>query len=390
MHPFVNKSQSFKYHYCFGLAVLVLGDQKATLELESHFQNLLTQIQLSESDQKKLHMDINHYFSYRIEQVLQMLHTKQEQYLFLVDLQKLYDATLWSQSYAKQVRLFYQNQFAMEEEEWELLQEFLVFAQKNEQQQAQSCYAKFRKAGYYLNQSIRNYINPSFQWKEVYGNLILKPGESRFLDGICSIEDLVIQEGATLVIEDAQIHISGSISCNGGRILIKNTQIYATQTTSNMLLQIARTAFVKIEHTQIDCGCRCGGIEQSQGVLLIENSSFFHTKKGRAIIFSGAQLYLRQVLCKDCQNGAVHILGDATATIQQCRFAQCMDEYGGGILSRSSAPVFIQNCNFHTCTARYFGAAIYFAVQKYAQSIISCEAEQCEPENNIFVNADQL
>ena len=61
-HPMLQQSATFKYNYCFGLAVLVYGykDQlPATLEC---FSSILNSIRLDPEQQKKLPLQVKNNF----------------------------------------------------------------------------------------------------------------------------------------------------------------------------------------------------------------------------------------------------------------------------------------------------------------------------------------
>lgn len=385
-HPFAYTDSTFKYIYCFGLGVLSYGNMKAINETKVYFDLILNNIRLHQNDKNRIIIDINNNFDYKINSVFDALDTKEKQYTFATDLFMLSGNTLWSQSYCEQVRDIYLNIFKFTHYEKDFFEQFCNKAKKKEIDNARLIYEEFMKNGYTVSYQLLKYMYPDFLLEEKFGDILLENGEQLIIDKPTKIVgNIIVKNGASLLIKSEKVKIEGSIRVDEGRIEIKKSNIQVLSCKNMSFLEISNSALVIIEDSIIDCNFNCGLLKQQDGYLVINHSQLLHTKNEYAILFSGKHLQVNGTTMEDCLGGGIKVIEEAILNIDDCEFYNCVSQHGGGIYSDSLYEASITNTKFKNCKAKYIGGAIYFAYKKYGQDVYYCQFIDCLPEaSNTF------
>jgi hypothetical protein len=386
-HPFAYKDNKFKYLYCFGLGVMSYGHMKAITETKETFSKILTSIKLPTAYQDKIIVDINNNFDYKINDVFSILDTKEKQYTFTADLLMLSNKTLWAQEYCEKVRINYWSIFKFSSEEKRFFLNYTMAAARKDMAEAVHLYHEFIKEGYRISYTLLKYISEDILLEESYENIHLNAGEKFIIDKPSIIKgDVYIANGAALVVKHTQVKINGSITVDGGRLVINGVRMMVVESSKDTLITINNTARVCIDNLEIDCNFKCGFITQRLGRLIINNSIISHTDKVRAIEFEGAKLVMNGTTLEDCLRGGVQVNRDGILNIDDCEFYNCKADHGGAIFTDSLYDSTISNSRFTNCVGNYLGGAIYFAYQKYGQFVYRCEYDRCLPEDSIVFN----
>lgn len=388
VHPLAYKNHAFKYLYCFGLGVLAMGNMKAITETKQHFDNLLENIMLNPNYKDKIIIDINNYFDYKIDDVFEILDTKEKQYTFTADLFKLSCATLWAQEYCDKVTDIYMSVFGFSNEERRFFYDFMHAAYKYNIKLASRLYSDFEAKGYSVSYKLLKYMCGGFQLKEKYQDIILNNGMKRIIDKPTQIHgNILVCNGSSLVIEGADIKISGSVTVDGGRIRIHNSNIQVEECDNLFLLQVKNSALVSVEDSTVECNLKCAFLKQEQGYLTINNTKILHTANARSVDFSGKEFTINGSEFSDSMAGSIILTKEAAMQIDDCRFFHCEEENGGAIYADTLYDVSISNCTFRSCHSKYLGGAVYFAYKKYNQVVYASDFIKCTPADSIILNA---
>lgn len=387
-HPYAYKDFNFKYLYCLGIGAMVMVNSKALSETEKYYDKLLDSIKINGNIKEKIKEDLEHNFDYIIPNVFEILDSKIKQYNFAVDLYKICNNTLWSQSCCENIITIYFDVFEFTEVEKNFFEKFTAMSKKDNLQQARKLYNQFVEDGYRIGYNLLKYAYENFAVEEVFSDIKLSCGESMIIDKPTVINgDIVVTEGSSLIIENADIKISGSIYINGGRFKVKKSKILLIECQVDFLINIIDSAWIKIEDSQIDCGLVCGVINQQGGCLIINDTYILRTGNAVAVFFSGKNFIMNGNVFEDCLNGGVRVADNTEMFIDDCEFYHCINEHGGAVSSESLYDGKITNSRFINCIAKYIGGAIYFRYKKYGQDIIGCDFMKCIPEDSIIFNS---
>lgn len=379
-HPMSDKTEGFKYLYCYGLGVMAVGHMKAITELQTYFDKLLDSICISQKSRNQIIVDINNYFDFRISEFFRVISTKEVQYCFMSDIYKIYRLSLWSQEYCKGILDNYLKVFRFSQAECAFFENFNDAAQEKNIKKAVACYREFQNQGYDMSYQTLVYFFPEFELEEYYNDINIKTGKTVVLDKPTIIEgDISIERGGSLLIIGAFVNIKGHIHTVGGRVRLKDARIKVEECSSRYLMDFKETAVVHIENSFIDCGRNCGLLRQEAGRLIISGSEIRRTAKERAISFNGLSFLIENTQFDSNMAGSVELFGCAKMLMRQCTFNDSSAEYGGAIQSESIGNTKIEKCNFNRCSAVYLGSAIYFKYQKFGQYVKECICNDCTP-----------
>lgn len=382
-HPYAKAEQSFKYIYCFGLGVMAMGHMKAITEVRDYFEEMLEEIRLPLKQREQIIVDINNFLDFRLTEVLQRVQRKEERYCFVLDLYRIYNLSLWSQEYCAQILENYLQLFHFSEEEKQFFEEFNEAAKKADIPAGIRAYERFTEAGYEIRYSCMVYFFPGFYQEQRYEDLIVEAGKTVILDHPTVITGNVqVERGGSLLLYGADLRMQGFIRVQGGRLRLKEARVQIEQCTEPFWLQLKDTAVVQIEDTEIDCGLKCGMMQQDAGRLILSDSRILRTAGERMIRFSGVSASLKNCQLHHGQNGLLEVLGAARMCIENCSFAAGEADYGGAVYSESVGNVRMENCRFEFCRASYLGAAVYFKYEKFGQLVRDCICYHCEPEED--------
>ncbi len=386
-HPFTYYDNNFRYIYCFGLGVLACGHMKAISETQQYFNQLLDLIRLPEKERNRIIIDINNNFDYKINEVFKLLDTKEKQYVFISDLIKLSNNTLWAQLYSEKVVHCYMSVFQLSKAERDFLIEFTNLSYKKNKDEALSRYKDFARLGYMIRYSSLKYMSGDIIISETFDDLNLSNGETITIDKPTTIRgDITVEHNSTLILDGANLDIYGSILVKSGRLIIKDTKIIAVGMERRIMIYIQHSAYTRIEDSVIDCSFKCGMIHQVEGNLLINNTHISHTKGENCIIFEGRSFWMNGTTIEDALDGGIRLQYEVESFIDDCNFYNCQAEHGGGIYSNSIYDTKITNSNFYNCKAKYLGGAVYFIAKKYGQSLYGCNLEKCFPIDSVVFN----
>lgn len=388
-HPVAKRDAAFRYYYCLGLGVMAMGNMKAITEIQEYFENLIRRIGLLEEDYIRIVSDINNHFDSRLKDILENLTARQDRYQFVVDLHLLYEKTLWAQPYCKQVMMNYEQMLELTEAEKAFFSSFHALAHKKQIEEARKCYEEFKAEGYEVNYQILTYVFPEFSLEETYkGDIVIETGKTLLLDKPVTVHgNITVQKGASLLIRGALLRLDGSITVDGGRIVIRHSKVMAEGNPREYLIRIHHTAVVVVENSYVDCQDLCGFLVQEKGQLILKDTRISQTATQRAVTFSGNFAKLEGVGFNTCRTGALAIQGLAKVTAKSCIFMHCTENYGGAVYSESLENVKIMDCEFQNCRAKYLGAAIYFKYEKFGQIVKNCNVNGCEPQEAAVFNS---
>lgn len=379
---------NFRYLYCFGLGVLACGSMKALTEIRKYLDLTVDSMLLHSNYKDKIIVDINNNFDYKINDVFEVLNNKEKQYCFTADLYKIGNQSLWAQSFCEGIIETYLQVFGFTKEERRFFKEFIEFAERQEKERAMEQYQLFLNEGYQISYKLIQYMYPDFLMEEVLENLILEKGSKRILDKPTVIKgNLIVRNGASLIIDGAVIKIEGAFFVQNGKINIKNSEIICTGCKEEYIFQLRDTSSVQIEDTKIDANFFAGIIKQDSGYLVLNNNTLQNSRNKRAINFAGKSLVMNGVTLQDCLDGGICNLADSEVSIDDCSFYHCVAEQGGAIYSDSFENVSISNCSFVNCSAKYIGGAVYFTYKKFGQNVNNCSLQKCIPEDSCIFNA---
>lgn len=382
-HPFAKADMTFKYLYGFGLSVMAYGHMKAITETEKFFQAILSDMDMPPEIVGRMITDINDNFDYKIPDVIQALRTKEQQYCFVLDLYRIYQRTLWSEDYCKEILKLYLEIFHLSRQERGFLQQFATAAKKKHNEDAKEAYYRFVQDGYDFPFSMLKYYYPEFVLEESYGDITVETGTTLRLDKQVHIHGIVrVERGATLEIRDCDLKIAGDIYVDGGRIRITDSHIQVLSCGKEHLIEVKHTATLDVINSCVECDGHCGFIKQMTGQLLLRGVDIHNTAKAEAVVFYGAGCKLRQVKIVGAVAGGVSVYGLSRLNVRDCRFVRCERDYGGAIYSETVGLVKITDCQFTGCHAKYLGAAIYFKYFKLGQYVKECQFEDYTPKDS--------
>lgn len=403
-HPFSQSTESFKYSYCFGLAVLVYGYKEQMPATLDCFSSILNKIQLEEQLQKKLPLNIKSNFDLKLNDVFREINSKDAQYCFIADLYRLSFFGLFSPTYSHDIIEGYTQVFNFTQSEKTFLKQFTDLAYQTLDEfkkdtlsyydkkidSAMQLYSNFKSCGYEISSSILEYIYPGFSISNKIKNLVLDDGTvHRYEDNLHIYGNIVVSNCSTLILEHAKVLAEGNIFVENGNILVKHSDIMIKQANAPYFITVKNSPSILIEDSRIDCNHQTGFLTQDSGHLKMQKVHIKNTAGDYGVLFSGHSADIGTSTFENCENGAFCNMAKTELFIGSSDFTNCNSIQGGAIFSQSPANATIYNCRFKNCHARYLGGAIYFEHLKYGQSVLHCNFEHCTPADNILFNAYQ-
>lgn len=384
-HPYANAEASFQYLYCFGLGVMAMGNMRAIAELQNYYNRIIDEVHLSENQKEQIIVDINNYLEIRLTEVIQRVQRKEERYCFILDLYKLYNLSLWSQDYCRQILENYLQIFHFSEEEKEFFQNFNEAARQNDNNTAKELYQNFLRKGYVISYPALVHFFPKFSVESSYGSVTVDAGETLLIDRPTHIQgDVIVERGGSLLLYGTDLRMQGRIRVNGGRLRMRDAVVRIEGCSGNYWLQLHDTAVVQIEMSEIDLGLQCGLLSQDSGRLIMSAARVLHSAKGRMVSFSGFSAKLSRCHFRHGRAGLLAIEEAARLCAEDCVFVDGEADYGGAVYSDSIGNVKFEDCKFERCKAKYLGAAIYFKYQKFGQLVKNCVCNACMPEEDMI------
>jgi hypothetical protein len=153
------------------------------------------------------------------------------------------------------------------------------------------------------------------------------------------------------------------------------------------LIEASRQHELKLEDCSLLLNLHCAALNQTDGECVILRSTVEQSAGAYAVVFGGSYVELSETTFRDCLDGGVKVAVQSQMELFRCQFYNCRASQGGALSASTREPVHIRECSFVHCHAKYQGAAIYFPYQRYAQQVLGCRYEACEPADSVVFNA---
>ena len=373
-HPMRERSAAYRYRYCFGLGVLAMGNMRAIMELQPYYERLLRQLLPDQDQYAQIITDINNDLERHLELVRQTVCDRVDQCCFLLDIYKMCLMAVWSVDYCQAIFDQYVIMFQISKREREFICAFGEAAAKQDQTLAAEQYEQYEQLGGCMPFAVLRYIYPDFLWKQTQKGFTVHTGETIYLHGKQIIDgDILVESGATLWCEEAEITMDGAIRVQGGRVHFQNCEICVENCSQKYFITMTAGSSIMLTATVLDCQSLCGAIYQQKGSLLVKDSRLCRSARVPLVHFAGEYAEFQNTGLQSGLEGLLVFEDPAKVYIHNCRFANGTRDYGGAIYSETFGSVLIRQCRFVECHAKYLGAAVYFQNYRCEQTISGCE-----------------
>ena len=373
-HPMRERSAAYRYRYCFGLGVLAMGNMRAITELQPYYERLLRQLLPDQDQYARIITDINNDLERHLELVRQTVCDRVDQCCFLMDIYKMCLMAVWSVDYCQAIFDQYTIMFQISKREREFICAFGEAAAKQDQTLAAEQYEQYEQLGGCMPFAVLRYIYPDFLWKQTQKGFTVHTGETIYLHGKHIIDgDILVESGATLWCEEAEITMDGAIRVQGGRVHFQNCEICVENCSQKYFITMTAGSSIMLTATVLDCQSLCGAIYQQKGSLLVKDSRLCRSARVPLVHFAGEYAEFQNTGLQSGLEGLLVFEDPAKVYIHNCRFANGTRDYGGAIYSETFGSVRIRQCRFVECHAKYLGAAVYFQNYRCEQTISGCE-----------------
>ena len=373
-HPMRERSAAYRYRYCFGLGVLAMGNMRAITELQPYYERLLRQLLPDQDQYARIITDINNDLERHLELVRQTVCDRVQQCCFLMDIYKMCLMAVWSVDYCQAIFDQYTIMFQISKREREFICAFGEAAAKQDQTLAAEQYEQYEQLGGCMPFAVLRYIYPDFLWKQTQKGFTVHTGETIYLHGKQIIDgDILVESGATLWCEEAEITMDGAIRVQGGRVHFQNCEICVENCSQKYFITMTAGSSIMLTATVLDCQSLCGAIYQQKGSLLVKDSRLCRSARVPLVHFAGEYAEFQNTGLQSGLEGLLVVEDPAKVYIHNCRFANGTRDYGGAIYSETFGSVRIRQCRFVECHAKYLGAAVYFQNYRCEQTISGCE-----------------
>jgi len=373
-HPMRERSAAYRYRYCFGLGVLAMGNMRAIMELQPYYERLLRQLLPDQDQYAQIITDINNDLERHLELVRQTVCDRVDQCCFLLDIYKMCLMAVWSVDYCQAIFDQYVIMFQISKREREFICAFGEAAAKQDQTLAAEQYEQYEQLGGCMPFAVLRYIYPDFLWKQTQKGFTVHTGETIYLHGKQIIDgDILVESGATLWCEEAEITMDGAIRVQGGRVHFQNCEICVENCSQKYFITMTAGSSIMLTATVLDCQSLCGAIYQQKGSLLVKDSRLCRSARVPLVHFAGEYAEFQNTGLQSGLEGLLVFEDPAKVYIHNCRFANGTRDYGGAIYSETFGSVRIRQCRFVECHAKYLGAAVYFQNYRCEQTISGCE-----------------
>ena len=373
-HPMRERSAAYRYRYCFGLGVLAMGNMRAITELQPYYERLLRQLLPDQDQYAQIITDINNDLERHLELVRQTVCDRVDQCCFLMDIYKMCLMAVWSVDYCQAIFDQYVIMFQISKREREFICAFGEAAAKQDQTLAAEQYERYEQLGGCMPFAVLRYIYPDFLWKQTRKGFTVHTGETIYLHGKQIIDgDILVETGATLWCEEAEITMDGAIRVQGGRVHFQNCEICVENCSQKYFITMTAGSSIMLTATVLDCQSLCGGIYQQKGSLLVKDSRLCRSARVPLVHFAGEYAEFQNTGLQNGLDGLLVFEDPAKVYIHDCRFVNGTRDYGGAIYSETFGSVRIRQCQFVECHAKYLGEAVYFQNYRCEQTISGCE-----------------
>ena len=373
-HPMRERSAAYRYRYCFGLGVLAMGNMRAITELQPYYERLLRQLLPDQDQYAQIITDINNDLERHLELVRQTVCDRVDQCCFLMDIYKMCLMAVWSVDYCQAIFDQYAIMFQISKREREFICAFGEAAAKQDQTLAAEQYERYEQLGGCMPFAVLRYIYPDFLWKQTRKGFTVHTGETIYLHGKQIIDgDILVETGATLWCEEAEITMDGAIRVQGGRVHFQNCEVCVENCSQKYFITMTAGSSIMLTATVLDCQSLCGAIYQQKGSLLVKDSRLCRSARVPLVHFAGEYAEFQNTGLQNGLEGLLVFEDPANVYIHNCRFVNGTRDYGGAIYSETFGSVRIRQCQFVECHAKYLGEAVYFQNYRCEQTISGCE-----------------
>ena len=297
-----------------------------------------------------------------VEKLFKILDDPQKKYIFMLDLNNLCMKENGLSDEEKEAFSIFGKMLNLSLEQMSFIQKFILSAYYEETEQCMKCYESMSQFDMDLTMNQLKYYIPSIPYINVIEGRSLKTLEEMELRDQCTIYgNIIVKEGTSLIMADANVLLFGQIIVDGGQLLIYNSTLEYKGTENIPLISVKSYSRLVINKGRFLCNNRSGGIKQTNGSLHIRQSEFYDANTHQAILFSGENAIITQCKFSNCYvrgKGAAIYKKSGRANISQCNFYSCRANNGGAIYAKKGTR--ITECKFKNCKALKFGNSIYF------------------------------
>ncbi len=320
-----------------------------------------------------------------VDSIMRILKTPLEKELFLMDLISVsMGSDKMSIEERESIDLFAEL-LSVSEYKKRLLEQFIIYAFLHDKARAMKTVSAMERAGMAVTMAELKYYMTDLDYVKKAENRMFNEENILHLVDQCVIkEDLVVKQGQTLLISNAQIDMYGTILLDGGIVRIQGSRFDKKSKNCNPMIQVKNYSELDIVDSEFLCRNCCSAICQENGQLFLKDSVIKETLGG-AISFDGRKIQIDHVVFESCfsnGNGGAVYLGNGIGQIKNCGFVDCQGKRGGAIYGKSGIKII--NCNFNFCKAVEYGGSIFYDGE-IGESIIQCNSVQCYPKGEEII-----
>lgn len=388
-HPLFDEEMSIKYPYCIGVAMQAYIEDGLREKEDEVIDDLVYCMGLPEDYSEKIKQAVKSEDEDLIDGVIDILGSREKKYMFILDLYKVSYADEAISAEEKEAINIFSDMLHLEGFEKEFLETFAEAIVKRDDELACSAYEVILAAEAEISFNILKYFMEKFEYVQNIQGYKLKTGEVLVLNKPCFIKGkIMVPTGARLVIDGADIGLSGSIVVDGGQVSIDNSYIKAVAGCNETMFFFQNIGNVEINKTTFDGNRISRAISQSAGVLEMKEVIITNTNICCGVEFTGKICIMKKCKFNDCvtinnNSGGGLYITSGEIYVEECEFNNCEGSSGGAIFN-NGAYLKIQNSIFNNCSARSSAAAIYRSCGTV--SIKECTYNDCSPSNSILFN----
>ena len=320
-----------------------------------------------------------------IDSMIRILKTPLEKELFLMDLLSVsMGSDAMSIDERESINLF-AEMLSISEYKKRLLEQFVSYAFVHDKARVMKTVGAMERADMAISMAELKYYMTDLDYvKKVENKMLDEEGILHLVDQYVIKEDLVVKQGQTLVISNAQIEMHGTILLDGGVIKIQGSRFVKKSKNCNPMIQVKNYSELDIVDSEFFCNNQCSAICQENGQLFLKDSRVKEALGG-AVVFHGRKIQMDHVVfdyCFSSGNGGAVYLGNGVGQIKNCEFNDCQGKRGGGIYGRSGVKII--NCNFKFCKAVEYGGSIFYDGE-IEENVVECNSIQCYPKGEEII-----
>jgi len=363
-HPLCNKTKDFKVMYGAAIILQAQVNQKTAPLNNFELERLLKAgLKLGSADIAWA-MRNSRDNATVVDYLLDNLKTDRERAFLIMDLTtvSINDGEIAEDS-RKSVELF-AKLFSVPSDISSLLQRFTGYAYEENIEECQRFAAIIEeKVKGTSIPDLKYYIMQLTETTEFTQAILGQKKHFRLLDRCNIYEDIVLNSGMSLVIDNAVVRIFGNISLNGGSLVINNSKIVRKSDSHRACINLhTKGSMVQLSFVEADCRNYGMFIRAEEGTVNIKNSNIYNTSRGAAVRFWGKELDISDSgfsVCYSPEDGGAVMARAGKVNIARCHFYDCEAKRGGAIYVAGGTV--ITECSFTRCNVADYGAAVYYS-----------------------------